>query len=66
MPEQQLENNQKKGVANTEDLLDTFGRQIRNLAYELQFGNIVVDYKVRNGEIKEAHRVAERLKLRPF
>jgi len=66
MAEQELGENQKKIIANTGDLLDTYSRQIKNMAYELQYGNLVIDFKVRNGEVKEAHRVLEKVKLRPF
>ncbi len=66
MSEQDLEDNQKKSLTNDSDLLDTFSRQIREMAFELQFGNLVIDFKIRGGEIKEAHRISESVKLRPF
>jgi len=66
MAEQELGELEKKSVENTEDLLDIYSRQIRNMAYELQFGNLVIDFKIRNGEVKEAHKVSDAVKLRPF
>jgi len=66
MPAQELENNQKKVLASTGDLLDTFSRQIRDLALELQYGDLVIDFKIRNGVVKEAHKISEVVKLRPF
>jgi len=66
MAEQQLEDNQKKDLTNTSDLLDTFSKQIRQMAFELQFGDLTVRFKVRNGSVKEAHRISDAIKLRPF
>jgi hypothetical protein len=66
MAEQEIGEFEKKSVENTGDLLDIYSRQIRNMAYELQFGNLVVEFKVRNGEVKEAHKISDAIKLRPF
>jgi hypothetical protein len=66
MAEQEIVEFEKKSVENTGDLLDIYSRQIRNMAYELQFGNLVVEFKVRNGEVKEAHKISDAIKLRPF
>jgi hypothetical protein len=66
MAEQEIGKFEKKSVENTGDLLDIYSRQIRNMAYELQFGNLVVEFKVRNGEVKEAHKISDVIKLRPF
>ena len=66
MPEQTLEKNQKKPLTKEVDLLSIYTRQIKDLAYELQYGELVIKFKVRDGEVKEAHKIQESIKLRPF
>lgn len=58
--------NIKKSLTDRQDLLKIYSRQIEQKAFELQFGNLIVQYKVRNGEVKEAHVLREEIKLRPF
>lgn len=62
------ENNSKKLLTNEpeRDLLGVFSRQIAEKAFELQYGNLVVKFKVRKGAVKDAHLLAEEIKLRPF
>ena len=66
MTDRQLAESEKKSLDNPQDLFDIFSRQIKEMAFELQFGNLIVEFKVRNGLIKEAHRISEEVKLRPF
>lgn len=61
-----LEENSEKNLQSKKDLANIFIEQIKQMAFELQFGNLIVNFKVRNGVIKEAHKISEELKLRPF
>lgn len=48
------------------DLLEVFHRQIAEKAFELQYGNLIVKFTVRNGVVKEGHILNEEIRLRPF
>lgn len=61
-----LENSQKKDLESIRNLAMIFLEQIKAKAFELGYGELVVSFKVRNHEIKEAHVVKEQQKLRPF
>lgn len=66
MQVKQLNKNLEKSIEKSPDILDNYCRQIRDLAHELQFGKLTVEFKVRDGEVKEAHKISEAVKLRPF
>ena len=60
------ENHEEKGLTPGKDYLNIFGRQIQNKAFEVQYGEMTVKFKVRGGVIREAHILDVSEKLRPF
>ena len=56
----------KKALTPQTDLLTVFQGQIKFKAWELQYGDLHVIYKVRGGEIKEATVTHKTEKLRPY
>ena len=57
---------EKKPLTGENCLLSVFQRQITAKAFELQFGELTVKYKLRRGEVKEANIVQTTEKLQPF
>lgn len=69
MPDGQYDavpNTEKKGLTAENSLLNVFTRQIDDKAWELQYGELTVTFKVRAGAIKEAHIIEKKEKLQPF
>lgn len=60
------ENNNKSPLTPLGPLDKVYMQQIRAEADALQYGNLTVSFKVRGGEIKEAHVTKKAVKLRPF
>ena len=57
---------EKKPLTGENCLLTVFHRQIKAKAFDLQFGEMTVVYKVRKGHVKEARIVQTAEKLQPF
>lgn len=66
MADNDLKKSSEKSLTSGLDLLDTYTRQIRDMALELQYGELTVCFKIREGHVKEAHKLQEAVKLRPF
>lgn len=56
----------KKELTGDSALLNTYIEQIEQKAFELQFGNLILGLKVRNGQVKEVLVLDKQEKLRPF
>jgi len=60
MPEQNLKDKQKK------DKLEAYIEQIRQKAFELQYGTICVEFKVYDGKVENGKIIKQIENLRPF
>ena len=60
------EKNKKSILTPLEPMDKVYMQQIRAEAETLQYGSLTVSFKVRGGEIKEAHVIKKAVKLRPF
>ncbi len=60
------ENNNKSLLTPLGPLDKVYMQQICAEAETLQYGSLTVSFKVRGGEIKEAHVIEKAVKLRPF
>ena len=70
LPEQALQlearKKQEKGLTGVDGKPMIYLDQITQKAFELQYGNLTVDFKVKSGQIIDAHVVMQRERLRPY
>jgi len=65
MSEQQLKDNQKKDLQNKPDRLLIYIEQIKQKAFELQYGSLHVEFKIYNGQIENGKITRKEENLRP-